>query len=140
MPAHKNNSKAYKCRCMQKARGVIMSFMRCGYPLKYFRTGKTSYYIFPTDYKEQYYIEDYDTDYSDNKSFVELMARFVEIATENKGYAFKMAKILAKKLGIEKKMRRTPLSEDEWFKKVFRRKAGIYAKPGMGKGRKNEKQ
>ena len=84
-----------------------MSFMRCGYPLRYFKKGETEYYVFPGEYKGKEYIEDYSSDYKDDKSFAELIGNFVKSATGNEEYAFKIVKVLAKKLGIENELRKS---------------------------------
>lgn len=71
--------------------------MRCGYPLRYFSTGETKSYVF-SDGKN---ITDYADDYEDNKSFCELIGNFVERATGDEKYAFKIVKILAKKMKVD---------------------------------------
>ncbi|MDI6738190.1 MAG: hypothetical protein QME12_06800 [Nanoarchaeota archaeon] len=53
---------------------------------------------------------------------MELIARFILIATGNEEYTIKMAKVLAKKLGVEKELRKKSLSNDEWIKMVFGKK------------------
>lgn len=118
-----------------------MSFMRCGSPLRYFKTGETEYYVFPGEYKGKEYIEDYDSDYKDDKSFAELIGNFVKSATGNEEYAFKIVKVLAKKFCIEKELRKKPLTIDKWFEKAFKRKGSTLTKFGFKKGgAKNEKK
>lgn len=118
-----------------------MSFMRCGYPLRYFRKGETEFYVFPSEFKGKEYIEDYDSDYKDDKSFAELIGNFVKSATGNEEYAFKIVKLLAKKLGIENELRKNPLTVDEWFENAFKRKESTIPKFGFKKGgAKNEKK
>ena len=118
-----------------------MSFMRCGYPLRYFKKGETEYYVFPGEYKGKEYIEDYSSDYKDDKSFAELIGNFVKSATGNEEYAFKIVKVLAKKLGIEKELRKNPLTVDEWFENAFKHNGSTLPKFGFKKGgAKNEKK
>lgn len=107
--------------------------MRCGYPLKYFK-GNSKSYVFvgsfptkecmikykkgkklkdPSDYEE--YVEDYGDNYRDNASFCELIGTIVGRETNDKEYAEKIMKILAKKLRVEHKLRKKPLTTDQWF-------------------------
>lgn len=100
-----------------------MSYMRMGYYLKYFKTGKTKSYIFGTKYKKKSYVEDYDDKYGDNKSFCELIGGFVRNATENEEYAWKIVKILAKKLKVDKDLRKKPLTIEQEIK-LYNRNPG----------------
>ena len=89
-----------------------MSYMRVGYPLKYFKKGITESYVFSAqaNLKGDVYIEDYGDEYKDNKSFIELIGTFVRNATQNEEYAWKIVKILAKKLKVDKDLRKKPLT------------------------------
>jgi len=75
--------------------------MRYGMPLKFFKDSKSKYYIFLSDKG----IVDYDCDYSDNKSFCELIYKFILYETHDEEYAKKILKILAKKLGIDSELK-----------------------------------
>lgn len=97
-----------------------MSYMRMGYHLKYFKTGKTSSYVFPTEYKNKNYVEDYGDKYKDNKSFIELIGTFVRNETENEEYAWKIVKILAKKLKVDKDLRKKPLTINQEIKLYYK--------------------
>ena len=102
-----------------------MSYMRWGYPLKYFKNGVSAYYIFLSaghEKDEKDFMEDYDEDYKDDKSLVELIGTFIERETGDPKYAWKMVQVLSKKLGIEKDLRGKPLDSDEWFDMVFKKK------------------
>jgi len=85
-----------------------MSFMRNGWVSRYFKHSETKSYVFPSAPDNK--IEDYDDKYEDDKSFIELLARFVELQTKDKDYVWKIVKILAKKLGVEKELRVRPAS------------------------------
>lgn len=94
-----------------------MSFQRYNYPLIYF-DGKSKSYVFPTSFKGKDYIEDYGDIYKDNVSFIELIGKYVRMATDNQEYSEKIIKILAKKLRVEHKLRKKPLTDKEFFKLV----------------------
>mgnify|MGYP001767709757 CR=1 FL=1 len=85
-----------------------MSYIRCAWPLRYFK-GRSTLYV----YGSSDGIEDYDTDYSDNESFCELMGNFVESATGDARYAEKMVRILAKKIGIENRLLPKPRTSSQ---------------------------
>jgi hypothetical protein len=90
--------------------------MRCGYPLTYFKTGESNYYVF---FHCDGYVEDYKATYDDNKSFIELVGSIIERETTPE-YAWKIVKILAKKLGLEKELRDAPLTEDDFLRIIYR--------------------
>ena len=97
-----------------------MSFMRYGYPLRHFK-GETKSYVFPTIFKGKEYIEDYDDTYKDNASFIELIGRYVEEVTKDEKYARKIIEILAKKLRVEYKLRKKPLTFEQQTKLMEKR-------------------
>ena len=86
-----------------------MSYIRAGHPLKYFE-GTSNLYVFAD---VENYVEDYDTKYEDNASLAELLVRFVELATGDYDYAWKIAGVLAEKLNVQR--RKKPLSFKEWL-------------------------
>ena len=88
-----------------------MSYLRYGYPLKYFKGFSDSYVYLHNDG----YIEDHNDKYQDTVSFADLMGVIILRETGDKKYAWKMVKILAKKLGIEDKLRDEPLNENTFF-------------------------
>ena len=94
-----------------------MSFIRPGHPLDYFK-GESHSYVFPTSYKKNQrtikYIEDYGDEYRDNATFAELLTRFVLFETKDKKYAWKIAKVLAKKLNV--KLRPHKLTTKEYLR------------------------
>lgn len=98
-----------------------MSYMRSGYPLKYFK-GKSKSYVFPSSYKKGKkwidYICDYNDKYEDNCSFIELLANIIQDEVKDEEYTFKIVKMLAKKLKVENRLRRRnkPISEEEYFR------------------------
>lgn len=99
-----------------------MSYMRLGYILKYFKNGKTESYVYPTsDEKGNEVIEDYGDDYKNNKSFCELIGNLIRRATGNEKYAWKIVKILAKKLKIDKDLRDKPLTFEEYFELNYKK-------------------
>lgn len=73
-----------------------MSYMRTSYPLKYFKGESKSYVFF-----DGYSIMDYGDKYDDDKSFIELIGRIVLRETNDKEYAEKIIKTLAKKMNIK---------------------------------------
>jgi len=80
-----------------------MSYQRWGSPLDYFKTGESKSYVYLHGGEDNNdFIEDYDDEYKDNKSLVELLGVFIVRETGDEKYAWKMVKILAKKLGVEK--------------------------------------
>ena len=78
-----------------------MSYMRGGYPLKWFITN-SSYYVF---LHNDGYIEDYDELYNDPVSLIELIGTIIERETRDGVYATKMVRILAMRLGVFDKLR-----------------------------------
>jgi len=119
-----------------------MSYMRWGYPLKYFKSGETKSYVYQSSIKDGK-IEDYDDKYEDNRSFCELISVFVEYETNDPEYTFKIVKILAKKLGIDGQLRKEPLSGDEYVDKVLEKNKEFVDKCNCSnkeyKGKKNGK-
>ncbi|MBE3114813.1 MAG: hypothetical protein IMZ59_04760 [Actinobacteria bacterium] len=94
--------------------------MRWGYPLEYFKTGKSAYYVFlHCGEGNEDYMEDYGETYKDDKSLIELIGRIIYHETKDEKYTWKMVKILAKKLGVEDDLREKPLDSDEWFDMVI---------------------
>jgi hypothetical protein len=93
--------------------------MRWGYPLEYFKTGESKSYVFC---HVDNYVEDYNDKYDDNKSLIELLGTIIYAETKDQKYAWKVVKILAKKLGVEKDLRERPLGSDEWFDMVLKEK------------------
>ena len=91
-----------------------MSFMRWGYPLTYFKKGESSSYVYSSSIKDGK-IEDYDDAYENNESFVELIGTFIRRETGDEEYAWKIVRILAKKLGIEDNLREKPLDTNGWL-------------------------
>lgn len=103
--------------------------MRCGWPLKYFKTGETKSYVFPTSgTKGEEVIEDYGDDYKDNKSFCELIHNFVWRATESDKYATKIMDILAMKLGVYSELLDKPKTDEEVFKLMSEKSAKLMKK------------
>jgi hypothetical protein len=86
-----------------------MSYMRVGYPLRYFM-GLTESYIWRTD---DNIVEDYGDNYKNNPSFIELIGRYVKMATKDEKYFMKIMKILATKLDCSDKMRDHELTYEE---------------------------
>jgi len=79
-----------------------MSYQRWGYPLEWFKTGESKSYVFC---HVDGFVEDYNDTYDDDKSFCELIYRIVLCETEDKKYAEKILRVLAKKLGIEDELK-----------------------------------
>jgi hypothetical protein len=106
-----------------KKGGNTMSYQRWGYPLEYFKTGDSKSYVFvhcgDLENNIKDYVEDYDDEYKDNKSLIELIGRFIVHETKDEKYAWKMVKILAKKLRVEKDLREKPLNDNEFFDLVL---------------------
>lgn len=106
-----------------------MSWMRYNYLLKYFKKGVTEEYVFQSavDGKGKSFIEDWGSNYTDNKSLIELIAVFISDAIqdeelskeEEEKYIWKMVKILAKKLRVEKHLRDKPLTDEELMNYLF---------------------
>lgn len=89
-----------------------MSYMRPGHPLKYFKSGTTDSYVYPSSIKDVG-VEDYSDSYEDNKSFCELIGNFVRRSTGDEEFAWKIVQILAEKLGIEDDLREEPATTKE---------------------------
>jgi hypothetical protein len=89
-----------------------MSYQRYGYPLKYFKTGESESYVFC---HVGGYVEDYNDNYEDNKSLIDLVGRIILCETKDEKYAWKMVKVLAKKFDVEDDLRAKPLGLDEWI-------------------------
>ena len=94
-----------------------MSYMKFGYPLMWFNTGETKSYVYQST---DNCTVDYDDKYEDDKSFCELVYTFVLHETEDKKYAEKILRTLAKKLGVDKELRKEPLSLNDFLDKVIK--------------------
>lgn len=94
-----------------------MSWMRCGHVLTYFNSNSTEY-VWGSDER----VYDYDSDYHDNCTFIELIHSMVYEATNDLKYANKILRVLAHKLKVENKLRLDengelkPLSFEEYSK------------------------
>jgi len=78
-------------------RGVNkMSYMRIGYPMKWFVTD-SSYYVF---LHSEGHMEDYNEDYGDPCSLIELIGNFILRETGDEKYATKMVRILAQRMKV----------------------------------------
>ena len=95
-----------------------MSYMRMNYPLRYFKGNSKSYVFHCSHHKRKKYdfVEDYNDQYKDNASFCELIGNIVMRETSDEKYSEKIIKILAKKLRVEYKLRKIPLTYDQWWK------------------------
>ena len=91
--------------------------MRPGHPLKYFK-GTSKYYVFLSSGSDKHpdYVEDYDVEYDDNCSFIELIGNIVRSETKDDKYALKIMEILARELKVKQHMRKKPLTFNEWWK------------------------
>jgi hypothetical protein len=97
-----------------------MSYIRMGHPLEYFKANSSLYVFVSADSKKKdgtynTHVEDYGASYIDNCSLITLIGRIIERETDDKEYALKMVKILAKKLGVENKLRDHPLTTEEYL-------------------------
>ena len=84
-----------------------MSYQRYGYPLHYFKTGKSESYVFlhcGYNGDSEPFMEDYKDKYNDDKSFVELIGNIIEHETTSE-YALKIVNVLSKKLGIDSELK-----------------------------------
>lgn len=90
-----------------------MSYCRSGYPLKYFK-GFSDYYV----YLSEEGMVDQEEKYEDTRGLVDLIGTIIERETSDRRYAWKIVRILAKKLGIEKDLRGRPLTEDDFFEEM----------------------
>ncbi|MEK6963924.1 MAG: hypothetical protein AABX70_05840 [Nanoarchaeota archaeon] len=99
-----------------------MSYVRFNEPLRYFK-GSSASYVFTSGGKltkkgwerdETTYTEDYDDHYNDDKTFADLLCRYVAIVTQDEKYTWKIAGTLAKKLKIP--LRKHKLTFKEWSK------------------------
>ncbi len=88
-----------------------MSYQRSNYPLKYFKIGKSIYYVFA---HVENYIEDYDVSYIDvaNRygldgllSFIELIGTITLRKTRDEKYAAKIVHALAWKFHVSHLLR-----------------------------------
>ena len=78
-----------------------MSYMRIGYPLKWFILD-SSYYVF---LHVEGHVEDYDENYSDPCSLIELIGTMIERETGDEVYATKVVKILAVRMKVYEYLR-----------------------------------
>jgi hypothetical protein len=88
-----------------------MSYQRSPYPLTYFKTGETQYYVF---YHCDGYMQDYGTSYDDDKSFIELLIDIMKQEIPDKHYILKMLHTLSKKLNVESHLK----SDEEILKEL----------------------
>jgi len=79
-----------------------MSYMRVGNPLKWFITD-SSYYVF---LHNDGYMEDYNEEYGDLCSLIELLGTFIEYLTGDEVYATKIVRILAMRMKVHRFLRR----------------------------------
>ncbi len=79
-----------------------MSYQRSPYPLTYFKTGITKYYVY---YSSDNCVVDYGVDYKDNKSYIELLIDIIKREIPDKQYMLKMLHTLSKKLGVENELK-----------------------------------
>lgn len=89
-----------------------MSYQRAGYPHQLFKTGLTDEYVFLSVGD---FVEDYGSDYKDNKSLIGVIARIIVHETKDEAYAVKIAGILAERLGVKDDFLGRFKTDDEWF-------------------------
>lgn len=95
-----------------------------GHPLEFFK-GESKSYVFCSVGKKKPYMEDYGDKFRDNANFADLLLYIIERETEDEKWTWKIAKILAKKLRIEDKLRPHKLSYEEYEKeheKIIKRR------------------
>jgi hypothetical protein len=96
-----------------------MSFIRYGWPLKYFKD--TSHeYVFVGVTGNDNKIEDYGSKYEHKPSMIELMAGFILICTASEEYTWKMVKIMAKDCGVKHLLRKKPATSEQIWKEMDR--------------------
>jgi len=93
-----------------------MSWMRCGWAMKYFRKCRTYEYVFPTGNEKKSWVEDYGSQYTHKPSLIELIGNFIATETGSEEYAWKMVRILAKDYGISHLLRKKPAT----WKQIWR--------------------
>ena len=78
-----------------------MSYQRAPYPLTYFKTGQTQYYV----YSSGNCMQDCSEVYDDNKAYVELLIDIMKREVPDKHYMIKMLHTLSRKLNIEDELK-----------------------------------
>jgi hypothetical protein len=105
-----------------------------GHPLIWFK-GDSEAYVFLSDVG----IQDYDNDYEDLSTLIELLGVIISRETGDDGFAGKIVRLLALKLGVEHQLRESPLSDQEYLNIIIKRakqrtkKVGIKTEPSSGK-------
>jgi len=95
-----------------------MSYMRCDWPLVYFK-GYPSEYVFLSGGTKEHpetFVEDCGSEYKDNASLCELIGTIIYHHTHDIDYAYKMIKVLARKLRVEHKLRKKPATANQVMK------------------------
>ena len=110
-----------------------MSYLRMGHPLTWFK-GDSNAYVFLSDVG----IEDYDNTYENLPTLIELLGVIVTRETGDEGFAEKLIRVLASKLGVADQLREQPLSDQEYLDLIIKRskqltkKYGIKTEPSSG--------
>lgn len=84
-----------------------MSYIRCGYPLRYVKGNSEDYIFLSPDG-----IEDYGS--ISDSGFVELLFRHWDVAKVDEEFKNHLLKRLAKRLEVQ--LREKPLTEKQWLK------------------------
>lgn len=111
-----------------------MSYLRMGHPLTWF-DGDSNAYVFLGEGG----IEDYDNNYEDLPTLIELIGVIISRETEDDGFAEKVVRMLAYKLGVVDQLRKQPLTDQEYLTMVLERakryteKRGIKTEPSSEK-------
>jgi hypothetical protein len=84
-----------------------------------FFKGVSNLYVFSSyreiDGERKDYVEDYDTDYTDKASFIDMIANIVERESGDEKFTYKIVKKLAAYMGVENKLRLHKLTGDEYW-------------------------
>jgi len=92
-----------------------MSYIRADWPLKYFKGCSKEYVVLSSNSKGKDFIKDYNSNYVDDTTFIELLGTYIYLATKDKKYSEKIIRILAKKLKCKNKLRARKLTDKQIF-------------------------
>ena len=90
--------------------------MRAGHPLKFFDGVSDEYVFVSSDSEGKPYVVDYDSKYSDNTQLIELIGHIIYQEIGDDAFAWKIVRILAKRLKVEDKLRERDLTTEEYIK------------------------
>jgi hypothetical protein len=102
-----------------------MSYIRCAWPLEWFKDESHEYVFLSDDGKGGTFVEDYGSKFSHTPSLIEMIGKIIWQTTGDRKFATKIVTILAMDYGLQAKLRHRPLTASEMVRRMERKSKEI---------------